>query len=361
MSRSTADPIENIAQEPAYPGRLPTFRRYITVVFDRCFIATPARNRACRVVMKSNDCQCRLVFGDISGAQSNFAVEPNDKIESWPRFASLTTSEPMLYLEKPPHPVLHAFVRTLWYCRAPQLPRHRQRVFPDGSMQIILNLSRSYLTDCGTDGTANTRLSRAIVVGARTRYQVVDTLDMEDLAGILFQPGGFSVLFRERANLFSHRFVALDDVWPDMSLADRLAEVQTPDEKLSILEMLLTQLLRERTRRTTLVEHAIHLFRRGPISVGQCARSVGVSDRRLSQVFREEVGMSPKMWCRIHRFQTAMRALHKGADVRWAELAVDCGYCDQAHFANDFRAFSGVDPTTYSRYRGTWQNHLLVP
>jgi hypothetical protein len=59
-------------------------------------------------------------------------------------------------------------------------------------MQIILNLSRSYLTDCGENGKANRHLSRAIVVGTRARYEVVDTADMEELAGILFQPGGFA-------------------------------------------------------------------------------------------------------------------------------------------------------------------------
>jgi len=48
----------------------------------------------------------------------------------------------------------------------------------------------------------------------------------------LFQPGGFSALFRERANLFSHRFVASEDVWPGTSLADRVANVQTPVERL---------------------------------------------------------------------------------------------------------------------------------
>lgn len=56
-------------------------------------------------------------------------------------------------------------------------------------MQIILNLSRSYLTDCGEDGKANRRLPSAIVVGARARYEVIDTADMEELAGIVIQPG----------------------------------------------------------------------------------------------------------------------------------------------------------------------------
>jgi len=267
----------------------------------------------------------------------------------------------MVYLEKPPNPLLRSWVRTLWYCRSPHVSHRRERVLPNGCMQIILNLSRSYLTDCGEDGKADKRLPRAIVVGTRARYEVVDTADMEELAGILFQPGGFAGLFRERADLFFERFIALDDVWVGTCLTDHLSEIPTPVEKLRTLDVLLTQLLRQGTRRAELVDNAIHLFSEGALSVAQCARSVGVSERRLSQVFHEEVGISPKVWCRIHRFQAAVRALHDGADVPWAELALDCGYYDQSHFANDFRAFSGVDPTTYSRHRGPWQNHLPIP
>jgi AraC-like DNA-binding protein len=227
-------------------------------------------------------------------------------------------------------------------------------------MQIILNLSRSYLTDCGEDGMANRRLPRAIVVGTRVRYEVVDTADMEELVGILFQPGGFAGLFRESANLFFGRSLALDDVWVGARLTDRLREVPTPVERLRTLEVLLTQLFHKGARRSELVDHAIYLFRDRALGVAQCARSLGVSERRLSQVFREQVGMSPKMWCRIRRFQTAVRALHNGVGVPWAELALRCGYYDQSHFANDFRAFSGINPSTYSIHRGPWQNHVPV-
>ena len=227
-------------------------------------------------------------------------------------------------------------------------------------MQIILNLSRSYLTDCGEDGKANGRLPRAIVVGARARYEVVDTADMEEIVGILFQPGGFSGLFRERADLFFERSIGLEQVWAGTPLTDRLCEAHTPVEKLRTLEVFLTGRLRPAARRSELVDHALYLFREKDFRIAECARSVGVSERRLSQVFREQVGMSAKMWCRIRRFQTAVRALHGGVDVPWAELALRCGYYDQAHFANDFRAFSGINPTSYSAHRGPWQNHVPI-
>ena len=266
----------------------------------------------------------------------------------------------MVFLEEPPTPHLRSWVRSMWYCRAPGFSHHRERVLPNGCMQIILNLSRSYLTDCGEDGKANRRLPRAIVVGARARYGVVDTADMEEMVGILIEPGGFAGLFRERADLFFEGSVGLEEVWAGTSLTERLCEVPTPVEKLRTLEGLLSGRLHSGARRSELVDQALHLFRKEGFRVAECARSLGLSERRLSQVFREQVGMAPKMWCRIGRFQGAVRALHNGVDVPWTELALRCGYYDQSHFANDFRAFSGINPTTYSAHRGPWQNHVPI-
>jgi AraC-like DNA-binding protein len=75
-------------------------------------------------------------------------------------------------------------------------------------------------------------------------------------------------------------------------------------------------------------------------------------------VFREQIGVSPKVYARILRFQRAVQKMHAGADIRWAELALACGYYDQAHFANDFRDFSGISPTTYSVSQRKWKNHV---
>lgn len=97
------------------------------------------------------------------------------------------------------------------------------------------------------------------------------------------------------------------------------------------------------------------------VSVVECATSVGISERRLSQVFREEIGVAPKLWRRLRRFQAARQALYRKADVPWAILALDCGYYDQSHFANDFKAFSGIDPSTYPASTGAWQNHVALP
>jgi AraC-like DNA-binding protein len=227
-------------------------------------------------------------------------------------------------------------------------------------MQIVFNLSRDYLTDCGEDGADNGRIARTIVVGLRAQYDVIETSDMEELAGIVIEPGGFGGLFGERADLCFGKSLALCDLQSDSRLIEPMLEASTPAEKIRCLDRGLVTLLRDDSRRNVTVDHAIHLFNNKGAGVTQCARSIGVSERHLSQIFREEVGMSPKLWCRIRRFQAIARNLHARVDTPWAELALDCGYYDQSHFANDFKAFSGLDPTTYSSQSGRWHNHVSI-
>jgi AraC-like DNA-binding protein len=263
---------------------------------------------------------------------------------------------------------LGRFVQLLWYARAPQPNHRRERILPSGHTQVILNLARDYLLDCPEDGPEQ-RSPGAAVVGARSMYEIVNTSDMADLIGIVFQPDGFPLFASDRADLFSNRGVDLEDVWgPQVrQLRDRLRELPSPAERLRCLEGFLTyefgtRLFRARPLYHCAIDYALRRFAHAPtvVTVRDVARSTGWSERRFSQVFREEVGLSPKVWCRVQRFQRAVQELHAGTDVPWSKLALDCGYYDQSHFANEFRAFSGVDVTTYSARRTQWANHVAA-
>jgi len=274
----------------------------------------------------------------------------------------------LLYLERIPAAPLNGFIRALWYAQARPATHRRERVLPTGSVQVILNLERDFLLDC-PEGAGDERMPPALIVGARSIYEIIDGSDMADLIGIVFAPGGFAAFASDAVDLFSNRSVGLEDVWGRgaRELRDRLQEIATPQARLGCLEGFLIErfaarLLQPRSGRGGEVEFALRQFQRTPsiATVREMARKTGWSERRFSQVFREEVGLAPKVWCRIQRFQRAVHQLHAGADVRWAELALDCGYYDQSHFANEFRAFSGIDATTYSASRTRWANHIAI-
>jgi AraC-like DNA-binding protein len=269
----------------------------------------------------------------------------------------------MLYLERAPAPPLAGSVGSLWYAQASDLAVPRQRILPTGSVEVILNLARDFLLDC-PEGSRDRRMPPALVVGARSTYEIIDSSDMADLIGVVFKPGGFAAFASDAVHLFSNRHVSLDDVWgaSAQTLRCQLLEMPLPEARLRCLERFLIGRLAAHYAQNAMVEFALDRFRNtlGVATVREVARDTGWSERRFSQVFRERVGLGPKTWCRIQRFQRAVRQLHAGVAVRWAELALDCGYYDQSHFANEFRAFSGVNATTYSAGRTKWANHIAV-
>jgi AraC-like DNA-binding protein len=274
----------------------------------------------------------------------------------------------MLFLERVPAAPLDGFIRVLWYAQARGASHRRERVLPTGCVQVILNLERDFLLDC-PEGASDRRMPPALVVGARSAYEIIDSSDMADLIGIVFAPGGFSAFAADAVDLFSNRSVDLEDAWGASvrHLRDRLRELPGPRERLRCLESFLVErfaprLTRHGPWRSSEIDFAVRAFGSAPgiATVRDVARRTGWSERRFSQVFREEVGLSPKTWCRVQRFQRAVRQLHAGADVPWAEMALDCGFYDQSHFANEFRAFSGIDATTYSARRTQWANHIVA-
>jgi AraC-like DNA-binding protein len=86
------------------------------------------------------------------------------------------------------------------------------------------------------------------------------------------------------------------------------------------------------------------------------SRAAGISTRRLARLFSIEVGLTPKLYARVQRFSRVVESIYNSSAVDWSDLAVRCGYFDQAHFIRDFKAFSGLTPGDY-RSRGTVSPH----
>ena len=262
----------------------------------------------------------------------------------------------MIYIERKPARPLRRFVRSLWYARSP-VPQYRhERILPSGCAHIVVSLCHDFLTNCTVAGVEQ-RTAPALMVGQRSIYEIIATEDLVDLAGAVFEPGAVPACVVDRADLISNQNLPLDQIWPECTdyLRGRMLEASSPEERLHILEDCLTSHLVTRSSPRgwdphPAVKFALEQFDRetGQCSITEIARRSGWSERRFSQVFREQIGFPPKVWCRLRRFQRAVQQLHAGVNVPWAQLAIDCGFYDQAHFANEFRAFSGFDLTTYT-------------
>jgi AraC-like DNA-binding protein len=270
----------------------------------------------------------------------------------------------MLYLEHQPHPALAPFIKSLWYARNPGAIHSHERVLPTGRAQVVISLARDYLTDANHPTTPLARTPAAILLGIYSCHQQIDTIDLAELMGISFHPGGTLPFFPVETHAFTNRETSLADIWGNaaLTLRDQLREAPTPAQKFALLESaLLCRLTTSKApRRNPIIDFALTHLHASPCTttVAELTRTIGLSPRRLSQLFAEQVGVAPKLYCRIQRFQQAVQQMHLGKDIRWSELALTCGYYDQSHFTNDFRAFSGLNPTTYAATTRIWANHI---
>jgi AraC-like DNA-binding protein len=97
------------------------------------------------------------------------------------------------------------------------------------------------------------------------------------------------------------------------------------------------------------------------INIARLNEKIGYSQKHFGQMFKSHVGVTPKSYLKIMRFQKAVRtidAANGGTD--WGMIAQDCGFYDQAHFINDFKHFSGFTPEQYAKIHTNYQNYIPV-
>jgi AraC-like DNA-binding protein len=149
----------------------------------------------------------------------------------------------------------------------------------------------------------------------------------------------------------ANEVVGLDDLLgvDAPRLAERLYDAPDWAARLDLLDAALAARLIEAPAPSSGVVWAWGRLRatHGRVPVGSLAQEVGWSRRHLSAQFREQVGLPPKLLARILRFDRVVARLRREEPQRWAEVAYDCGYYDQAHFNRDFRQFAGATPTDF--------------
>jgi len=248
-----------------------------------------------------------------------------------------------------PPPPLSAFVDLLWISESYVQPHAQERLLPTGSMELVFTLD--------DDGRVASGVS-----GARCDCMVLDTSRPFTAIGVHFKPGGGFPFFDPPAGDLHGLHVPLDALWGRFADAvrDELWDAKTPGARFRILEQALLKKSAGRLGRHPAVRCALEEFGAARTrSISDVTAQIGLSPRRFIELFRREVGLTPKMFCRIRRFQQVLHTIETVPEFDWADIALQCGYFDQAHFIHDFRAFSGINPSSYVRQR-TSRNHVAI-
>src|ERR1700722_5924317 len=264
---------------------------------------------------------------------------------------------------------LNHFISMMWFGDDYVVPHRLERVLPTGDMALIINLwenrTRVYNAD---DPRKCKTFEGSIVVGAYSAFTVIDTDEQRATAGVTFRPGGAFPFLGLPAGELQDSNASLSDLWGHRAASDlreQLLAAHSPQAKFKILERTFLGRINSLLEPThSAVSFAVENFRHRPQRpISSVTDQIGLSDRRFIQLFSRQVGLTPKLFCRVQRFQQVLRnitTLAAGSVIDWPQIALRCGYFDQAHFIHDFRAFSGINPTTYLANKTQFQNHVAL-
>jgi len=261
---------------------------------------------------------------------------------------------------------LRPFVKMLWAVEASSgsqcVEGAREHVLPTGGTHLVFRLSDSPLRIFrGVEDACGQTFGHAIVGGVRSTFYVRDISTLSCSVGALLHPGAAEALLGAGADELSERHTPLFDLWGRAaSLAhERLLAVNGAERRLAVFETLLTERLPVATRWRPAIAHAIERLESGE-NIRAVVADSGYSHRHFIALFRRAVGLSPRRYGRLVRFQQVLKLFTAGREMAFVDLAIDAGYSDQPHFNRAFRAFSGVTPGEYRKIAPVQPNHVWV-
>lgn len=271
-----------------------------------------------------------------------------------------------MLVTRPPCPALQPYVRQLWALSpgaVPTAPLVREHVLPTGDTHLAFRLGGPALRIFhGAHDAQGEVLGHAVVGGARSCFHIREAGGAGGSVGALLKPGGARALLGVPADALAGRHTPLDALWgPGAArLLDQLHEAGGPHLQLDWLEAVLLARVAQGAAAHPAVALALARLR-GGATVAKAVQATGLSHRSVLTLVRQATGLAPKEYTRVHRLQAVLRAASCADPPGWAQLALQAGFSDQAHFSREFRAFAGLTPQAWRRAAPRHPSHVPAP
>lgn len=245
-------------------------------------------------------------------------------------------------------------------------PEHSiDRFLPDGYTHVVFELTENanYIYD--NDTLQEKQLCRKVwFSGIREEYITIPSGKDSEMFIIYFQKGKAYPftnvpMYELTDHVVDGEVILTHDV---LRMREALQECTTIQEKFKYAEQYLVKTFSKKFIENPFVDFSVNMILQNPhqISINRLTEKVGYSQKHLIKIFKEHVGVTPKAFMRINRFQRAIREIETNRFGNWNTIAHESGYYDQAHFINDFKAFSGFTPNQYLKMQRNYTNYIAV-
>jgi AraC-like DNA-binding protein len=253
------------------------------------------------------------------------------------------------YKEFMPHTVLQDHVKRFWIMEKEYTPEDSlQEVLPDACIELILNFGNPYVQ---ISGSGPRKLPQVCLIGLQSKPLVLQASGLVKVVAVRFFAWGALPFLRHEIQPESTMKAELDNEW--LSMVSKLATKVHMGEYQKAVEEIEDLLISKRLSSLFEPEHvqaaAKLLYRtKGQFRVAELADYLNLSIRQLQRQFEDATGVSPKTLARTIRFEAIRNRLMFEPEANLTELAYEFGYTDQAHFINDFKAFTDKTPGEFA-------------
>lgn len=243
------------------------------------------------------------------------------------------------------HPNLDQFIECYWMMESDDPTPRVEKIIPDGFTELIFNYGALYKAktkDLWYLQTAN------LLGGQMKTYFYLENTGKTGSIAVKLKPAALTQLFGLSMDQYVDRIVDLD-TFPDKApstLQSKILPYQTEHESKRALDDYFLTLIPKAMKNP--LQDVLNLIfsKNGALSVREMTVAGGLSERQLERLFKRYIGLSPKYYARIIRFNYIFQLI-KSEKSSWADVVYQSGYYDQSHFIRDFKAFTGEDPTSY--------------
>jgi len=240
------------------------------------------------------------------------------------------------------------------------------RYLPNGNTEIIINLNDTPKFIYDNDTLMEIQACKKIwVSGIRNRFISIPSGTGSEMFIIEFKKGMASSFLDRPLSEITDKVIEgdllLDNIFIEMR--NQLLSQPTVAAKFSIAEKMLINRFRNKLLINPFIEFAVNRIMMNPVglTINSIADKTGYSSKHFIKIFTDHVGVNPKSFLRIVRFQKAIHEIEMSGQINWTAMAHECGYYDQAHFISNFKEFSGFTPLEYIKKRNdTALNYIAV-
>lgn len=244
-------------------------------------------------------------------------------------------------------------------------PVHRvDRFLPDGNVEIIIDLldKPQYIYD--NDSLVEIQAcNRVWASGVRTEPITIPAGKDASMMIIAFKRGMAYPFFPFPMDEIRDSVVDAELIWGEdfLFLREKIAENKYSPRKFESVEEFLLRAYFSRMVVNPCVEFAIsQIVGASNIAMADLTAKIGYSQKHFISMFTKQVGVTPKSYLRIMRFQETVRSIDATLNPDWSEIALAAGFYDQSHFIRDFKHFSGFTPDDYAARQKNFQNYVPV-